>query len=249
MVDGPGRRKTGNAEFLSKSGPWLDGLGRLRTARRGITLLGGAAAWPIAPIRVLGYQSKDPIRALLQGRVKCTILTTVQTLNVQWWRLKPMKCDMAEITISVLADDEAARIVALWQYTEWGSGYEGMLFEHFLSDVKKAIGSHSIPLVFVAMIDNEVIGTASIIENDLPSRNDLNPWLASIFVRKDWRKKGIASALILEAIRHASHLTLGKLFLFTHDRQEFYSQFWFNQVDCTQFMGKKVSIMMRDLVA
>ena len=48
MVDGPGRRKTGNADFLRKSGPWLDGLGRLRTTRRGITLLGGAAAWPLA---------------------------------------------------------------------------------------------------------------------------------------------------------------------------------------------------------
>jgi putative ABC transport system substrate-binding protein len=34
--------------LLGKSGPWLDGLGRLRTTRRGITLLGGAAAWPLA---------------------------------------------------------------------------------------------------------------------------------------------------------------------------------------------------------
>jgi predicted N-acetyltransferase YhbS len=121
---------------------------------------------------------------------------------------------MSELEIFLLPDEAAAEVIAIWQYREWEIGYREMKFAGFVSEIKKSIGSSRIPVIFAAMIGPEVVGTASIIENDLPSRDDLNPWLASIFVRKEYRNRGIAGALIRTALQHARMLEIDKLFLF-----------------------------------
>src|ERR1700694_4357858 len=147
---------------------------------------------------------------------------------------------MQEFVVDILPNDAAAKIVAGWQYAEWGSGYHQADLADFLLDIRKGIGSQKIPLVLVAMTESEVVGTASIIENDLPLRKDINPWLASIFVRPDWRRKGIASQLIMAALTRAKLIGIKKIFLFTHDLQEFYRDFGFVSVDQSEFMGKQV---------
>src|SRR3954465_8289992 len=45
---------------------------------------------------------------------------------------------------------------------------------------------------FVLLDDNVPVGTASLVNNDLPSRPDLSPWLASVLVLPPFREKGTA---------------------------------------------------------
>lgn len=150
---------------------------------------------------------------------------------------------MSEFLVDILPDEPAAEIIAKWQYAEWGSGYNQTDLADFLVDIRRAIRSEEIPLILVATAESEIVGTASIIENDLPLRKDLNPWLASVFVRPDWRRKGIASQLIKVALTRARLIRIKKIFLFTHDLQEFYNEFAFVTIDQSEFMGKKVYIM------
>lgn len=39
----------------------------------------------------------------------------------------------------------------------------------------------TIPATYVAEIDGKIVGSASIIESDMPERPELKPWLASVF--------------------------------------------------------------------
>ncbi len=145
--------------------------------------------------------------------------------------------------IITLPDERAARVVATWQFAEWGSGYKDT-FDDLLSQIKRSIGSSAIPVIFVAMHDDIIIGTASIVENDLPSREDINPWLASIFVVPEWRMRGVASALIGAALAHAKFLHIERLYLFTDDLESVYAKFGFEKLDSGEFMGKRVLILM-----
>ena len=154
---------------------------------------------------------------------------------------------MVGLQISLLPDKMAARTVAAWQYEQWGVGYPGMSFRDFLGDVERGIRSEHIPVILVGIVGGEVVGTASIIENDLPSRTDINPWLASVFVRPDFRNRGIGTALIEAAITHAGKLGIQRLHLFTHDLEEFYSRFGWMKIDRSDFMGLEVSIMAREM--
>ena len=148
--------------------------------------------------------------------------------------------------VILLPDELAARIMATWQYAEWGKSYRDS-FNELLSGIKRSIGSSTIPVVFVATTGREIIGTASIIENDLPSREDINPWLASIFVVPEWRMRGVASALVRTALAHARSLHVDKLYLFTHDLESLYAKFGFEKVDSDEFMREQVSIMMHKI--
>jgi N-acetylglutamate synthase-like GNAT family acetyltransferase len=156
--------------------------------------------------------------------------------------------NMKLLRVSLLPDDLAAKTVARWQHQEWTRGYGNAPLAEFWREVRQCIMSESIPVVFVAMLGKEIIGTASILENDLPSRCDINPWLGSIFVHPLWRHRGVATALINAAISHAECLQLDELFLFTSYLDEMYARFRFVTVDTGEFMGERVSIMRRDLL-
>jgi GNAT superfamily N-acetyltransferase len=151
------------------------------------------------------------------------------------------------VRISLLPNDAAAGTVARWQHQEWAKGYGNASLAKFVKEVRQSIKSETIPVVFVAMLGEEIVGTASIVENDLPSRYDINPWLASIVVHPLWRNRGFATALINAAISHAKRLQLVKLFLFTAKLEPMYAKFGFLTVGIGEFMGERVSIMKRDL--
>ena len=51
-------------------------------------------------------------------------------------------------------------------------------------------------------------------ENDLWSRKDLNPWLASLYVINEYRNKGIATQLIHSVCKKAQQLGIDTMYLF-----------------------------------
>ena len=72
-----------------------------------------------------------------------------------------------------------------------------------------------VPIVFVALGDDDgIVGTASLIFDDLEG-DPRNPWLASVFVPPEHRKKGIASALVRTVEDAARRIGYDRLYLFT----------------------------------
>ena len=86
--------------------------------------------------------------------------------------------------------------VITWQHEAWGHLNPMLSFEGRCDEVRDECGQSGVPTVFVAMADDRLVGTASLTVDDMESRPELTPWLASVFVLPEWRGQGIASRLV-----------------------------------------------------
>jgi GNAT superfamily N-acetyltransferase len=60
-----------------------------------------------------------------------------------------------------------------------------------------------------------LLGSASLIENDMATRPELFPWLASVFVAPEHRRRGIGAALVERVMTEARSLRTPRLYLYT----------------------------------
>ncbi len=70
------------------------------------------------------------------------------------------------------------------------------------------------PYTFTALAGTLPVGMATLKENDLWSRKEINPWLASVYVLPSYRKSGIGSMLIDKVMEKSNSLKFKKLHLF-----------------------------------
>jgi hypothetical protein len=80
------------------------------------------------------------------------------------------------IRIEYLADrTEFVPTLAHWHYHEWGDLRPGDSLEARIALLQGWCGRGRIPLTMVAVWDDEVLGSASLIEHDMDSRLELAP--------------------------------------------------------------------------
>lgn len=103
-------------------------------------------------------------------------------------------------------------------------------------------GKH-IPITFVAMSEDVLLGSASLIAHDMDTRMDLSPWLASVYVAPRHRNQGVGSALAESAVKEAKELAVKTLYLFTPDRVEFYLRLGWSVFERTEYRGENETIM------
>jgi GNAT superfamily N-acetyltransferase len=70
------------------------------------------------------------------------------------------------------------------------------------------------PYTFTAVADTLPIGMASLKENDLWSRKEINPWLASVYVLPEFRNYGVGSLLIGKVLEKSASMNFKRLHLF-----------------------------------
>jgi GNAT superfamily N-acetyltransferase len=109
---------------------------------------------------------------------------------------------------------EYAPILAFWAYREWYKT-RSIPLDLVIKSYKDRINSDQIPMTWIVIEDDIPVGMVSIKNNDLWSRKDLNPWLASLFVLPDFRNHGLGYLLIRQVIEKAKSLKYSHLYLFT----------------------------------
>ncbi len=134
-------------------------------------------------------------------------------------------------------------IVAEWLYNMWGWKIPG----GSVSNAEKALMERpdhtGIPLSFVAIQNYEPIGVARLIKHDMDTRKELSPWLASVFVVKQFRNNGVGKALCVNAISEANKIGFHILYLFTPDKEAFYKKQGWEIVEQKIYRNEDVSIM------
>jgi N-acetylglutamate synthase-like GNAT family acetyltransferase len=105
----------------------------------------------------------------------------------------------------------------------------------------------SIPTGFVAIDDEAVVGMACLVDCDLESHRHLTPWLATVLVAPACRRRGVGAALVGRAADEALQLGVSELFLFTFDRQAFYSRLGWQLLEAAADAGRAGTIMSRRL--
>ena len=148
------------------------------------------------------------------------------------------------LTISDLRDvPEHLHQLAAWHHAQWSCLNPGQSLEDRTNAMQAFLGNSFIPSTFVA-IDQELLGSAAIIENDMDTRPELSPWLASVYVKHGYRNQGIGTALVKHVIDKAIANGINKIYLFTPDRQSFYSKLGWHHMDDENYHGEDVSVMV-----
>lgn len=153
------------------------------------------------------------------------------------------------MTLSILPAGEAARdlpVFASWLWLEWGRR-RGRTPARSLSRLASMATAAGLPFGCCGYWAGLPAGFACCVAEDLDSRPELSPWLASVFVRPDLRGQGIASGLVEAVAQEAKARGFADLYLFTQDQQRLYARLGWAVIGREHDLGEEVTLMRRTL--
>ena len=148
-------------------------------------------------------------------------------------------------TIATLADrPDLAPIIAGWIWNEW-SRHARYSFEDTLQYIEASFARKDIPQTFVLLVDGEPVGTSSLVAADLKERPDLTPWMASVFVIPEARRRGYVVPLIQAVEAAALAARMPTLWLHTDSAERIYAKAGWRMVEVVPREGKPAATLMR----
>jgi GNAT superfamily N-acetyltransferase len=150
--------------------------------------------------------------------------------------------------IELLADHPwLVPVIAGWHFDEWSECYPGTTRAAWTAELAGRCERDRIPTTFVALVDAEPVGSASLVLCDMDTRPDLCPWLAAVYVLPAFRRRGIATALVTHALAQARQFGVRQLYLWTDSAASLYSRLGWRPLAEEPYKGKPVLVMVRDL--
>lgn len=148
------------------------------------------------------------------------------------------------MTIEYLADHpEALDTLVQWMHQEWGQVRGSETLEQRRKRFAGSLNRDRIPLSVVALEAGELLGSASLIAHDMETRMELTPWLASVFVAQQHRRRGIGAELVRRVMAEAGKLEVPLLYLYTVYSERFYAALGWALMEHTSYLGQKIVIM------
>lgn len=146
--------------------------------------------------------------------------------------------------IAYLADHpQHIPTVATWQYTEWGHLNAGDSVAARIERLYQHTGRPGIPTTLIALENDTVLGSVGLVVNDLRTHPDLTPFLASVYVAPEHRRRGVASTLVRQAMAVVQQLGIPICYLITPDQQNLYARLgWLPQAEI-EYRGELVTLM------
>jgi GNAT superfamily N-acetyltransferase len=139
--------------------------------------------------------------------------------------------------------------VARWAHGKWGHLPPARTVEQIEAGFRTRLNRDHIPLTLIALEGEQPLGTASIFVQDMSTRPELTPWMAAVFVAPEQRGRGIGSTLVQAIETQARALGIGRLYLFTPDKEHFYTRLGWSPVEWTEYRTERVLIMQKELAA
>ncbi len=120
--------------------------------------------------------------------------------------------------------------IAKWMYQWWGIA-EGYSMEEIHCYLKHGFNTDKFPRTYGLFLGNLLIGCFQFTLNDFELRPDIYPWLANLYIDKNWRGKGYGNILI-EGAKSMANKTLPykHIFLYT-EHTGLYEHFGFQFVE------------------
>lgn len=134
-------------------------------------------------------------------------------------------------------------ITCLWR--EFGNNDNYAFWE---SIVKSRLQKNSLPLTFIAIMDNKLAGTVGLWRSDLLSRQDLYPWLSALFVKEEYRSKHIGQELQKFIVDYCIKQGYQELFLYTDLCNYYEKTGWLYIGDGIEFSGGTMKIYKKKLI-
>jgi GNAT superfamily N-acetyltransferase len=184
----------------------------------------------------------DPVPTSSEGAVISGALTSLQESELQ--KRRPNK---HMHIIDLKFEPQHIDLLAKWQHEEWRYLNPNGTVEKRAEKMLHYLGAESIPSAYVAKINQELTGSASIVKFDMDTHRELSPWLASVFVSPDHRNKGVGTALVRHVMDQAKLNSIKTLYLFTPDKEKFYRKLGLAVLCKEEYRGYPVTIMSVNL--
>ena len=132
---------------------------------------------------------------------------------------------MTGVRISYLTEHpEYIPQLAQWLFEQWDSILGEETPDVRINKLKAHMNRDKLPIAWIAHANGQLLGTAALRVHDLDGREDLTPWLAGVFVGSRFRRQGIGAALCAAVEDEARSRASLTLYLFTLDKQAWYSR-------------------------
>jgi N-acetylglutamate synthase-like GNAT family acetyltransferase len=150
------------------------------------------------------------------------------------------------LKIEYLSDHpDLVPLLAEWFLSEWGGSPPQDTLESFEESLLARMNSDKPPLTLVAFKDDEPVGTAALRIQEMNTHPQYQHWLGSVYVKEDWRGRGIGSVLVEAVIKEAKQFKIQDLYLYTRGKESFYVRFGWKAIECPIYRGRTVTIMKR----
>jgi GNAT superfamily N-acetyltransferase len=146
------------------------------------------------------------------------------------------------MTLHYLRDvPEHTETVAQWIFETFSYEFDTMTFDEWLTTMTQE------RITFVAAENGKALGTASLDFEDLPPKDDLTPWLASVYVLPEAREQGIGAQLVRAVEDEARSRGFKQLYLHTADRANFYAKRGWDVLTTIEYWNKINTVMVKRL--
>lgn len=147
------------------------------------------------------------------------------------------------VTLHYLHDvPEHTETIARWIFETFPYEFDGLTFDEWLKML-----TNPERVIFVALENNQAVGTASLDPEDLPPRADLTPWLASVYVLPEFRARGLGAMLIDAVAKEAKAQGFEQIYLHTSEHTDFYAKRGWRVLDTVEYWRKMNTVMVKAL--
>ena len=144
---------------------------------------------------------------------------------------------------SIADHPDFVETIARWHWDEWGEGDPDGSLESWTQGLRRFVNRGRIPMVFLALEGEELLGSVTLNEHDMSTRRDLTPWVSGVFVKPAARGRGVARALVRHAVAQAAAMGVARLYLYTHSARGLYEKLGWSVIGHEDYEGKIVTLM------
>jgi len=162
-------------------------------------------------------------------------------------RLPPAPLEPLAYHIKTLREyPEYIPTLAAWHQQQWQTLHPAATLHGRLQRLRECLRPTVIPETFLAL-GQQLFGSVALVEQGPDDIPGMGPWLASVYIPPQWRKRGIASALIRHAMVQAKQAGFETLFLFTPDQCQLYQRLGWHIVGHSTLAGHTVTLLRATL--
>lgn len=139
------------------------------------------------------------------------------------------------------------QICAAWRYEEFLKSYGYSLLDSGAQLAKLATQPDECETALIALVDGRLAGICLLVLQEFEPLHDVSPWLASLYVAPEYRKRGVARKLVAAIEDQARSNGVARLHLYTGDAEKFYLKCGWSLAEQGVADGEPYAFMIRNL--
>lgn len=147
--------------------------------------------------------------------------------------------------VSLADKKECIAELAELHHAEWKHLNPSLTLEGRVKAIAEAAERESIPSIFIAVSEKQLVGSAAIVPNDMDTKPDLSPWLAAVYVKEGFRHQGIATRLIARCEDEAVRSNVDVWYLYTEYASRLYEKLGWHHMERCEYRGVMVDVMCK----